>query len=275
MENQGQPAPQVPPAAPQSQAQQPAPSAPEKSLSKTEKVRRTFFQVLIACLLGSAAIAVGAVLAGGFNSTLGRAVATLAMVALHSAFSFGYVSETEKRGKDNFTRSLELFDNAVFALIVASFATSILAIWQVIGVDITFKLYMAYGVLLFATLHANVLYRLRGFDKKIDLVVAANYAVMAVVVAMLFILIFTEDHSTIADFFYRLLAATAIVDATMTISAIIMHKMHLQKHPELSAKAAEAAVPQSKNFWHNPLVILLLIFLAFQVIGGFFALLMN
>lgn len=258
----------------------PLPSTPTgtetvKSFSKADRFKRSFFQVLIGCLIGAAAIAVIAILVGNFNDTLARALGTIAMVALHAVLSFSYITETEKRDKKDGGRSIELFSNTVFVLIVVSFITSIFAIWQLLAGSLTLKLYMSYGVLLFATLHADVLYRIRGFENRINIVVTTNYFFMATVVAMLFIVIFSNNPSDLGEFYYRLLAATGIVDATMTITAIIMHKMYLQKHPVLASTAAQAATAQSKNFWKNPLVVLLLIFLAFQVIGSMIALLMR
>jgi hypothetical protein len=236
-------------------------------LSRAERFKRSFFQILIGCLLGAAAIAVIAVLVGSFNDTLARALGTIAMVALHAILSFGYITETEKWDKKAGGRSIELFSNTIFVLIVASFITSIFAIWQLLDGRLTLKLYMSYGVLLFATLHADVLYRIRGFEKRIDNLVTANYFLMAIVVTMLFVVIFSDSPSDLGEFYYRLLAAVGITDATMTITAIIMHKLYLQKHPELAASFAQVVAEKSKNFWKNPLVILLLIFLAFQVIG--------
>lgn len=247
----------------------------EPFLNKTDKFKRSFFQVLIGCLLGAAAIAVIAVLVGSFNDTLTRALGTIAMVGLHAIISFSYITETEKRDKKDGARSIELFSNTVFVLIVVSFVTSVFAIWQLLDSSLTLKLYMAYGVLLFATLHADVLFRIRRFEKRIDNVVTANYLFMAIVVAMLFVVIFSDSPSDLGEFYYRLLAAFGIIDATMTITAIIMHKLYLQKHPTLAVSAAQTATAQSKNFWKNPLVILLIIFLAFQVVGSLIALLMN
>ena len=247
----------------------------DHSLNRAERFKRSFFQILIGCLLGAATIAVIAVLIGSFNDTLGRALGTIAMVAIHAILSFSYISETEKRDKKDGGRSTELFSNTVFVLIVVSFITSVFAIWQLIGGSLTQKLYMSYGVLLFATLHADVLYRIRGFEKKIDNVVTANYFFMAVVVVMLFVIIFSDNPSDLGEFYYRLLAAVGIIDATMTITTIIMHKLYLQKHPVSVASSAQAVTAQSKNFWKNPLVILLLIFLALQIVGSLIALLMR
>ncbi len=237
-----------------------------KPLSKSEKIKRSFFQVLIGSLLGAAAIAVIAVLLGSFNSTLSRALGTILTVALHSLLGFSYITKTEKRDEENEGRGIELFSNTVFALIAISFITSVFAIWQLIGGEITLKLYLFYGVILFATLHADVLFRIRGFEKRIDNLVAANYVSMSFVVIMLTMVIFTSSPSDLGEFFYRLLAAIGIIDATMTITVIIMHKLYLQKHPKLANKDAEANAEHSKNFWKNPLVIILYFFLGIQVI---------
>jgi hypothetical protein len=246
-----------------------------KPLNKTDRLKRSFFQVLIGCLLGAASIAVIAVLVGKFNDVLGRSLGTIAMVALHATLSFSYIAETGKRDKKDGGRSIELFGNTVFVLIALSFITSIFAIWQLLDGSLTLKLYLSYGVLLFATLHADILFRIRRFERQIDNVVTANYFLMATVVTMLFIVIFSGQPSDLGEFFYRLLAAAGIIDATMTITAVILHKLYLQKHPELAASAELTPSARSKNFWKNPLVILLLIFLTFQVIGSLVALLLH
>lgn len=268
MDNQNQTPQPAPDPSPQ---QNTPPHANEpRPLGKTEKLKRTFLQILLGCLLAAAAVAVITVLIGSFNDTLGKALGTIGMVALHALLSFGYLAGAAKRDKKGGGRSTELFSNAVFALIAISFITSIFAIWQLLSGDLTLKLYLFYGVILFATLHADVLYRIRGFEKRIDTTVTANYVFMATVVTMLTIVIFAPSASDLGEFFYRLLAAIGIIDATMTITAIIMHKMYLQKHPELAAQAAKAT-KASSNFWRNPLVVLLLLFLAFQIIGSMIA----
>jgi hypothetical protein len=244
-------------------------------LNKSEKLKRAFFQALIGSLLAAAAIAVVAVLIGSFSNTLGRALGTIAMVALHALLGFSHLNNTEKRDQKGDGRSIELFSNAVFALITVSFITSVFAIWQLLGSEVAARLYMFYGVLLFATFHADILYRVSGFEKKIDAIISTNYAVIVAAVLMLTTMIFYPDGSELGDFFYRLLAAVGIIDATLSITAIIMHKMYLQKHPEIAARVAKAASARSKNFWRHPIVVLLLIFLAFQVIGGVITLIMG
>lgn len=237
-------------------------------LDRTAKVKRLFFQILIGCLVGAAAIAVVSVLVGSFNDVLARALGTIGLVALHALLSFSYISETEKRDKKDGARSIELFSNTVFTLIIVSFITSVFAVWQLLGGELTVKLYELYTVILFATLHADVLYRIRGFDKKIDNTVAGNYIFMAAVVVMLMIVIFAPKPDALGDFYYRLLSAIGIIDATMTITAVIMHKLYLQRHPQAVNEAVQASPAQHRDFWKHPLVVLLLVYLGFQVIGS-------
>lgn len=252
---------------PDNQPSQPAPVA-EHELSRTAKLKRSFFQILIGSMIGAAGIAVVAVLIGSFTEILGRALSTIAMVAIHAVLSLSYISGTEKQEKKDGKRSLELFSNTVFTLIVVSFITSVFAIWQLLDGEFTWRLYMFYFVILFATLHADVLYRLKGFVEKIDKLVNANYALMAVVVVMLSMVIFIPEPSSLGEFFYRLLAAAGIIDATMTITAVMMHKLYLQKHPELAEKASVESQEGARSFWKNPFVVLLMILLAFQVVGA-------
>jgi cyanate permease len=91
---------------------------------------------------------------------------------------------------------------------------------------------------------------------------------MTIVVLMLAVLIFSGNTNPPGDFFFRVLAASGIVDATLSISAIIMHNIYIQKHPELAASTNQAAGAKSKNFWKSPLVIMLMIYLGFQLISS-------
>ena len=283
MENQNSPVAQNPnpvqPPIPQNNSSHMQPPVPQNNSSsvplpsKVGKFRRLFYQVLIGCLISSSAVGVIAVLAGGFNATLGRAIATIAMVAIHSALSFVYITESEKRNKNSTSHNPDIFSNTVFTLLVISFITSVFAIWQLIGGEITVKLYGTYGVILFATLHAEVLYRIRRLDKKIDSVINANYISMSIVVIMLIIVIFASNTSLVGNFYYRILSAIAIIDAAMTITSIIMQKLYLQKHPEIEAKFenSEQGKLLKKSFFKRPFFIILMIFIALQFFGAIFS----
>lgn len=247
---------------------QPIQPSPVKLPNRVSKFRRIFYQVLIACLVLSSAVGVIVVLTGNFNVTLARAIATIAMVAIHATLSFGYITASEKRNNKSVSQTDDIFSNIIFTLLVISFITSVFAIWKFIGGEITYKLYAMYGVFLFATLHAEVLYRIRKLEKKIDTLISANYFSILIVVVMLTIVIFASNTWIVNNFYYRVLSAVAIIDAAMTISAVIMRKLFMQKHPDLAIKFdnSEQGKILKRSLFRRPLFVIVFLYLAAQII---------
>lgn len=236
-----------------------------------QSIKRVFFQIMIGCLIAAAGLAVVTVLAGSFNEVLGKALATIALIATHSLISFGFISNNERQETfENFA----FFTNATFTIIVLSFITSVFGVWGIVPGELVGKLYMLYFVLLFAILHGEVLAKMVGSQTSIDGLIYANYFFMALVVMMLVPVIFAADSATISDFYYRILAAAGIIDATLTLIAVIMHKLYLQKHPKVvdnvfaiplqngTAQQQQAAPP--RRGW-NIFVILLVGYAALQL----------
>lgn len=192
-----------------------------------EKIKKLSVQVMIGGLIGAAVIAVTAVLAGSFDDTFGKALFTLLVVMLHALVCLGFIEQSTK----SWSKSFKFFSNTVFFLIVLSFFTSIFGIWGLFSSELIARLYGTYGILLFACLHGQMLVETRGKQSNIDTIVNFNYALMLVVVLMILPLIWI-DTSSFASFYYRLLAAFGIIDATLTILAVILHRMYVQKHPQ-------------------------------------------
>ena len=238
---------------------------------QSEKLRKLSIQIMIASLIGAAVIAVTAVLAGSFNQTFGKALLTLGLVMFHSLASLAFIDRS-----NNKDRSFEFFENCVFSIIVLSFFTSVLGTWAIISGDIVSKLYGTYGILLFASLHGQMLTETRGKQKNIDGIVLANYVMMTVVVALILPLIWLGS-TDFPNVYARILAAFGIIDATLTILAVILHRMYIQKHPKiestiftvqtaLDANGQPVAVKAEEPKRHtNPLVWILGIFLGAQL----------
>ena len=197
----------------------------------SQKLKRIFFQVLIACLIASATLGVVSVLVGSFNDIFTKALLTILLVALHSLVSFSFITSNEKQHTfDN----LALFTNSTFTVIVLSFITSMFAVWGLLGASLVWQLYELYFVLLFAILHGETLSKVLYKQRNIDWLVLVNYGFMLIVVAMLIPVIFAGSNvKFVSPFYYRLLAAVGIVDATLTMVVVILHKLYLQKHPEI------------------------------------------
>ncbi len=196
-----------------------------------EKFKRTFLQILVGCLIAAAGLSVVTVLVGEFNEVFGKALATILLIAVHSLISFGFIVNNEKRKT---IENLEIFTNATFTIIVLSFITSVFGVWGILPGELVGKLYGTYFILLFAILHGEVLARTLNKEKYIDNIVYSNYFFMAIVVCMILPLIFFTDGE-FGEVYYRFLAAFGIIDATLTLVAIILHKLYLQKHPTVNS----------------------------------------
>jgi phosphatidylserine synthase len=195
-----------------------------------EKTKSLFLKSMIGCLVAAAVLAVATILAGQFNDVSARALFTIVLVAIHCLVSFGFILNNEKQ--ETF-ESLSIFANATFILIILSFMTSVLGVWGIVPGWLVAKLYAVYFVLLFAILHGETLAKTLGKQHNIDLIVHWNYVFMAVVVILIMPVIFMADQDLLTPFYYRFLAACGIIDATLTLVAVILHKLYLQKHPKL------------------------------------------
>lgn len=242
-----------------------------------EQVKSLSIKVMIGSLIAAAGIAVVAVLVGSFNDVLSKALFTLFLITVHALASLGFVGVAT--GKDD--SKLNIFNNTVFVIIVLSFITSIFGAWEVLPSEIVAKLYGTYFIGLFASLHGDLLFKVMGKENKIDLTVYINYFFMAIVILLLLPLVWLSN-TTFPDFYFRMLAASGIVDATLTILAVIWHKLYIQKHPEENSQLfritemrkdengnlVEVSVNKREKRRIHPLLWLLGVYLAFQILAS-------
>lgn len=241
-----------------------------------KEIKNLVIKILIGCLVAAAALAVVAVLVGGLSDILWRAIVTLILVAGHAVAALTYISTSEhSEGKEE----LGFFSNAVFVVIILSFITSVLGTWNLLSSSIVWKLYGTYLVLLFAVLHGNMLHQSTGKTSTIDNIVKFNYLFMVIVVGMILPIIYF-DTGSFDGLYYRFLSAFAIIDATLTIVAVALHRLYLNKHPkdasalfstspvQLDANGQQVVVQQAPKRHTNPLLILFAIYLIFQLLSA-------
>jgi hypothetical protein len=238
-----------------------------------EKLRKLAIQVMIGGLIGAAVIAVIAVLAGSFSDVFEKALFTLLLVMFHALVSLAFIDRNLRKT----TTGFRFFENSVFFIIVLSFFTSIFGVWGLIDGSLVAKLYASYGILLFACLHGQMLDEVKGKQSNIDNIANANYSLMfAVIILILPIIWLINDH--FPSLYYRLLAAAGIIDATLTILAVILHRMYVQKHPEAKSTIFNVVAQydtngkpfpvsaEVKQRHLHPLVWVLIILLGAQVV---------
>lgn len=246
------------------------------------KIKSIFFKTLIGCLFAAATLGVVTVLIGKFNDVAEKALFTILIIAIHALVSLTFIENNEKQST---FESLSVFANATFGIIVLSFITSILGLWGIVHGEVVVELYGLYFVLLFAILHGEVLIKTMGKQSNIDTIVKVNFIFMTIVVVMLIPVIFLKDGSSLNSVYYRCLAAAGIIDATLTLTAVILHALFIQKHPKITDpvfsiqqvalpgglpdQMRQVQAPLQKQKHHiNGFVILLLGLAALQLISG-------
>ena len=195
------------------------------------ELKRIFLFVLIGSLIISASVAIIIVLTGTMNEITAKVLWTLGTVAIHSLAILA-VTWDEKHQSE--WERLAFFANVLFLLIGASFITSTLAIWEIFPGETMRHLYQSYFVLGLAALHGNALHKVLKRKRYIDNIIYANYIFIGIVVIMLQPFIFTNYNRTgvLGKMFPRVLAASGIVDGTLSVLVTIFYKLYLQQHPE-------------------------------------------
>lgn len=234
-------------------------------MTRFDRLKKLVIQLFIVCLIASALVAIVTVLTGETSSILWKALFTLFLAMLHALACLGYLRTSEKTGDEN---DLSFFSNSVFIILILSFITSIFGVWEIMGWDFVGKLYLTYFVLLFAALHGELLLKSMKFEAYIDQIIYANYVFMILVIALLLPVIFIGSDN-FSSFYFRCLAAAGIVDATLSILAVIFQRLYLQKHPtqpsELFALTGSASAASPARRGVSPALIIFGIYLFFQI----------
>lgn len=193
--------------------------------------KKFFLFNLIGSLVIAALVAVVTVLVGNFNETSARVLFTLLMVIVHSLVSLAFIWDNEK---NHTLDRLRFFVDVLFFLVVLSFITSILGIWNLLPDGLVWNLYQTYFMFGFATLHGNILSKALSKERYLDVIVYLNYVFMAVVVIMLMPWIYLENATKVlGEIYFRFLGAAGIIDGTLSILTIILYKLYMHKHPKL------------------------------------------
>ncbi|MEX0932916.1 MAG: hypothetical protein WDZ77_02345 [Candidatus Pacearchaeota archaeon] len=236
--------------------------------------KKFFLFNLIGALVISAIVAVVTVLIGEFNETAARVLFTLLMVIVHSLIALAFIWDDTRQ--NTFDR-LAFFTNILFLIIVVSFITSILGIWEVLPGEMVWNLYQTYFVVGFASLHSDILSKALKREKYLDMIVYLNYVFIAIVVSMLMPVIYIDNaFKVLGEVYYRFLGAAGIIDGTLSILAIIFYKLYMHKHPEEQntlAGGVQSRKTQKKGLsiwvWILIAYLLLQVVLPLLFYGGF------
>ncbi|QQS18785.1 hypothetical protein IPL68_01810 [Candidatus Saccharibacteria bacterium] len=220
----------------------------------TQNLRSLLLKIMLGCVIAAAGVAVVAVLAGSMGDAGWRAVWTVFSAMIHTALLFGIVSTTATNNP-LLVRSTNMVINTSMVVAMLSFFTSVMGIWGVMDGGLAARLYATYIVSLFLVLHGKSLMDIQVQFEKVRSYVRVNYLFMVIVACLILGVVYAPDGSSILSGFYgRLLAASAIVDVTLSIVVIGMYRLYIQKHPELEEKQKQryevAVTHGSKSFYY-------------------------
>jgi hypothetical protein len=231
------------------------------------KLRSTLIKSMLYCLVIAAAVEVVTILIGKFSDTTGRALGTIFVALLHIGIVFGLVSMVTSSKTDVSPRSTEFTVNATILIAVLSFFTSVFTIWNLIGGDLPLRLYATYAVALFALVHIKTLIDVDVKYWRVKSYILVNYVFIAIVSLLILGAVYAPSSSDLLSGFYgRMLAASAVVDVTLSVIVAVMYRLYLQQHPELLVEKPSRA--------HSALhIILAVLFFFFIVVPLLFFLL--
>lgn len=202
------------------------------------QMRSLLIKVMLGCVIAAAGVAVVAILVGTMGEVAWRAVGTLVSAVIHIAILFGVISMSAPTTPE-LARSSNFAINSSMVIAILSFFTSVFGIWDVLPGDIAGKLYATYIIALIAVLHAKTIMDIETLDSKNKGLAYANYAFIILVSVMLMVLIYSNNASELlGSFFGRALAASAIVDVTLSVVLAVRARLYMQKFPELRERYA-------------------------------------
>lgn len=207
---------------------------PEKK-SVANDLKKAFLFVLVGGLVISAVIAVIAVLIGEFNEMTWRALGTTMSIVFHALAGLLFYSMSSGTDDKNLN---EVYINTIMGIVVASFATSVFSLWEVLTGPIVGDLYAVYFyTFVFSTL-AKILYAVSRADKVTKALSNTSLGFTALMYTMVLPPLFYDYPNELPDVYYRILAAVAIVLGTTSVLTAIYNRLYLNKHPELTKKDA-------------------------------------
>lgn len=199
---------------------------------KPAQIKKYLLYVMIGGLVISAFVSIVAVLIGEFNDFIQRSLFTTLSIVIHSLIALAFVSTgIEHRNKVD-----TIMVDTLFGITIASFATSVLSLWGVITGVIAGRLYLMYLYAFIAALLCHALLRANRIDKYIRMLANASIIITLFLLLLLMPSVFADYPYALPDVYFRIIAATAILLGTTSVLTAILHRLYMNKHPELHAR---------------------------------------
>ncbi len=212
---------------------------PEKMLSQftpavqaptgQKNIKKYFLYVFIGGLVASSLISIVAVLIGEFNDFIQKSLTTTLLMVAHALAVLAFISVND----DNRNKASDIVLDTLFGVTIASFITSIFAVWEILTGSIIGHLYIMYFYAVIAALLIRALLNANRIDKVTRMLADVSIYITIFLFALLMPSVFVEYPVELPETYNRGLAATAILLGTTTILTVIFHRLYVNKHPEI------------------------------------------
>lgn len=248
-----------------------------------EKTRSILIKILLGTLIATSVVAVGVILIGSASDLMWRVIWTFIAGVIYVGILLAILS-TVQHSAGTKSRSTLFIINSLLALTCASYLTSMLSVWTVIDGDLPWRIHLAFIVMLGGILYAKPLIDVEEKNVKLKPYIYANYGFIALTCALFAVAIISPPEWRLWDGFVgRLIAASVVINVTLSMVITVMHYLYLQQHPDKArpipardsstgqplAPTAQASKPMSP--WIIVLIViaavLLLPSLLFGVLG--------
>jgi len=229
------------------------------------KFKNIFIYAFVGSLIISALVAITTVLTGSFSEVTSRVFLSLFMVVVHSLISLFFIWDDSRH--NTFTK-LAFFMNTLFVIVILSFVTSLFGVWKILSPEIIGHIYyQVYFLIACGAFHADMLSKASHKEKYIDGVIYANYAFIAIIIAMFMPIIFVDNYENVlGEMYLRSFAAVGIIDGTLSILTIIFYKLYMFRHPEIKEKIEVNGTNKGFNVLSWILRICVLFFVIYLII---------
>ena len=207
--------------------------------SRSTTICKWFFYILIGGLIVSAVISIMAVLVGEINDVVARSLWTTFIMVVHSLIAVALISAATN-ARNSVADEVAL--NVLVGLVIASFITAALGIWEVFSGAVVGDLYRLMFYALFSDLLIFGLLHSRFSDTAIAR--SAKISIGITVAFFLYLIpsVFSNSlNYTLPDIYGRGVAAFSILLSTSVVITIIFHWVYAMKHrDEKDHERAEA-----------------------------------
>jgi len=210
------------------------PSLPVSVQLTRERVRQYMINLFVGALIAVALVSVLAIMTGGFTDTIGKTIATLATLVVHSLISLLIVWNRSDAPADKnisgFHNVMPVSSDISLFIVGASTLTSMYSIWDPsTSSPIVANLYATYFTVYMATLIGEMLYKTRNVTRQLSYTYYIGITATTLLASLLTAAIWSDFE--VPDIYLRTMSSLGVIAATTSVLATIIYTIYMKNNP--------------------------------------------